>query len=239
MRILDLFSGAGGAAMGYHRAGFEVVGVDHAPQPRYPFEHHQADALEFLADHGHEFDAIHASPPCQAYSRATLAARRRGVGYPDLLAATRRLLNRVGRPWVIENVPGAPMCPSLVLCGCMWPDELVGLQRRRWFELSWPTAVLRPPCHHPDPAVTPSNTGSGGPHQPAYRHLRGAEWAAVKARAMGVDWMSRAELSQAIPPAYTQHVGELLAAHLTQTPGRSATVRLHPHTTAAPGRATA
>ena len=214
-RLLDLFSGAGGAAAGYHRAGFDVVGVDNRPQPRYPFDFVQGDALEYVAAHGSEYDAIHASPPCQAYSRATLAARRRGVGYPDLLATTRAALRRIGRPWVIENVPGAPMCPSLVLCGCMWPDQLPGLRRRRWFELSWPVAVLLPTCHHDGPAVTPSNTGSGGPNQPAYRHLRGAEWAAVKQQAMGIDWMSRDELSQAIPPRFAEYIGTFLRDHIT------------------------
>ena len=104
-RLLDLFCGAGGAAMGYYRAGFDVVGVDIKPQPRYPFEFHQGDALAYPTD---RFDAIHASPPCQAYSQGTLSQRARGDVYPDLVAPTRQTLNCSGLPWVIENVPGAP-----------------------------------------------------------------------------------------------------------------------------------
>jgi site-specific DNA-cytosine methylase len=105
-RLLDLFSGAGGAAMGYHRAGFDVVGVDLNPKvgKHYPFEFHQGDALEYLAEHGAEFDAIHASPPCQAYS---VTASCTPPNYPRLIAAARALLTEAGTPWVIENVEGA------------------------------------------------------------------------------------------------------------------------------------
>src|SRR5262245_38235984 len=106
MKLLDLFCGAGGAAMGYHRAGFEVVGVDHRPQPRYTFPFVRGDALEYALAHGREYDAIHASPPCQAYS--ALRARAPGRRYPDLFVATRSALEAVGKPWVVENVPGAP-----------------------------------------------------------------------------------------------------------------------------------
>ncbi|MGW5790990.1 hypothetical protein ACWEV3_10330 [Saccharopolyspora sp. NPDC003752] len=102
--------------MGYHRAGFDVVGGDIARQPRYPFEFHQADALEFLAAHGHEFDAIHASPPCQAF---TNAQRIRGNDHPDLIAPTRDLLITTGRPWVIENVEGAPLHNPVMLCAAL------------------------------------------------------------------------------------------------------------------------
>ena len=103
-RLLDLFSGAGGAAMGYHRAGFDVVGVDKEPMKRYPFEFHQGDALEYLAEHGHEFDAIHASPPCQAY--CSLKSMPNAKKHPELVEPTRALLKASGKPWVIENVIG-------------------------------------------------------------------------------------------------------------------------------------
>jgi len=129
-RMLDLFCKAGGAAMGYHQAGFEVVGVDHQPQPRFPFEFHQADALEFLAAHGSEFDAIHASPPCQRYS---VAANIHGPAYqhPDLVGATRELLAATGKPFVIENVLGAPLHYAVMICGLA-----LGLRvkRHRYFE---------------------------------------------------------------------------------------------------------
>ena len=115
-RLLDLFSGAGGAAMGYHRAGFEVVGVDIKPQPHYPFEFHQADALTFPLD---GFDAIHASPPCQAYSTMT----RKPSDHPDLYAPTRSRLVATGLPYVIENVIGAPYTHGFVLCGSMFETD--------------------------------------------------------------------------------------------------------------------
>jgi len=100
-RLLDVFSGAGGSAVGYHRAGFDVVGIDNRPMPRYPYEHHVADALEYLAEHGHEFDVIHASPPCQAYS---ITKHSHDKEHPDLLPSKRRALQALGKPYVIENV---------------------------------------------------------------------------------------------------------------------------------------
>ena len=212
-RLLDLFSGAGGAAVGYHRAGFDVTGVDNRPQPRYPFTFVQGDALEYVAAHGGEFDAIHASPPCQAYSVSTIALRAAGKTYPDLIAPTRELLQTIGKPWVIENVPRAPVRPDIILCGCMFGDQLPGLKRERWFEVSWgPLWDLRPPCHHPEPIVTVIGHGPNQ-HSP-YRHVRGAVWTHLKQRAMGIDWMNREELGEAIPPAYARYVGEQLAAHL-------------------------
>jgi DNA (cytosine-5)-methyltransferase 1 len=133
-KLLDLFSCAGGAAMGYHRAGFEVVGVDISPQPRYPFEHHVGDALEYLAAHGHEFDAVHASPPCQTH---TAYGRSDTVGwverYQDFLPQTRAALIELGKPYVIENVVGAPMDAPFQLCGSSF-----GLDVRR-HRLSSPT----------------------------------------------------------------------------------------------------
>lgn len=216
MKLLDLFSGAGGAAKGYADAGFTVVGVDNRPQPRYPFEFVQADALEFLGAHGTEFDAIHTSPPCQRYSVSTAAFRAAGKEYPDLVGPTRQALTATGRPWVIENVPGAPVRPDLVLCGCMFPGELPGLKRERWFEVSWgPLLELRPPCHHPEPIVTV--IGHGPNQNSPYRHVHGSVWTQLKHRAMGIDWMNREELGEAIPPRYARFVGERLLAHLTAT----------------------
>src|SRR5262249_43670921 len=132
-RLLDLFSGAGGAAMGYHRAGFDVVGVDIKPQSRYPFEFHHANALDFTewCPLVGRVDAIHASPPCQIFSVATQHAR---ANHQDMLTPTRELLEHIGLPWVIENVPRAPMRADYKLCGCMF--GLGRLQRQRWFETS-------------------------------------------------------------------------------------------------------
>lgn len=108
-RLLDLYSCAGGCARGYADAGFDVTGVDINSQPRYPYPHIVADALEYVAAHGHEYDAIHASPPCQLYSKSTVMFRAAGKEYPDLIGPTRDALIAVGRPWVIENVPGSPV----------------------------------------------------------------------------------------------------------------------------------
>jgi DNA (cytosine-5)-methyltransferase 1 len=208
-RLLDLFCGAGGASVGYARAGFEVVGIDHIAQPHYPFEFHQYDALEFLSWgwllpewlKRDRFAAIHASPPCQAYTQSALSQRNAGKTYPDLLAETRRGLQAIGLPWVIENVPGAPMRADYILCGCM-----VGLKlrRERWFETSWHGFEMSHPHVH-DHAVV-SVVGHGTPSWVREQLGRNPTIADYRA-AMGIDWMNRNELSQAIPPAYTQVIG--------------------------------
>jgi DNA (cytosine-5)-methyltransferase 1 len=206
-RLLALFCGAGGAAMGYARAGFDVVGIDVERQRNYPFPFIRADALQppvRLSD----FDAIHASPPCQAYTMAAQAQRNAGKEYPDMVAPTRALLMRSGKPWVIENVPGAPIRPDIVLCGCQVGLEL---RRERWFETSWRAFSLAHPCDHRGPVV--SVVGHGTPtwvrerlgFNPTIHHYRAA---------MGIDWMNRNELSQAIPPAYTEHIGRQLLLSL-------------------------
>ncbi len=204
--LLDLFSGAGGGAEGYARAGFEVVGVDNVPQPRYPFRHIVADALEYAAAHGHEYDVIHASPPCQRYSVITPDPSR----HPDLLPVVRNLLQRIGKPWVIENVPRAPMRADFKLCGCMF--DLPHLKRERWFETSWQGFALRPSCVHLDGVY--SIVGNGTPT--GNRNALGRniyEW--ERKAAMGIDWMTRKELAQAIPPAYTTYIGRQLLAAIT------------------------
>jgi DNA (cytosine-5)-methyltransferase 1 len=214
-RLLDLFCGAGGAAMGYSRAGFEVVGVDIAPQPHYPFDFIQTNAL-LLGPFTDTFDAIHASPPCQAY---TAARTIHGVGdHPDLLAVTRDLLEASGPPWVIENVPGAPMRPDVVCCGLAFG---LGVKRHRLFESNKPMwGAPQCPHGHPGDWVTVfGHTVIGRQHRThaktgrkqAYIHLgtdRGRE-------AMGIDWMTRDELSQAIPPAYTEFIGRQLLDQLS------------------------
>lgn len=164
-RLLDLFCGAGGCSMGYHRAGFEVVGVDLHPQKRYPFEFHQADAIEFCREHAHEFDAIHASPPCQAYSALRHVTGRE---YVDLIPATRAALAASGKPYVIENVPGAPLGETgwlLLLCGTMFglvtPDGRAEIRRHRLFECSW-WFGLRPACQHGGAAQTMPHMAAHG-----------------------------------------------------------------------------
>jgi DNA (cytosine-5)-methyltransferase 1 len=210
-RLLDLFCGAGGAAMGYHRAGFEVVGVDHKLQPNWPFvELWITDALDFLTtlDPFHpRFDAIHASPPCQAYSQVT--PNHRYDEHPDLIGEVRELLRDTGLPYVIENVVGAPLRNPYMLCGSAWPD--LHVLRHRLFECNFP--VMTPHCNH-----------FGRPNRyKVYEHGEWYEtpWAQVygsgggKARehwpeAMGIDWMTDEEIVEAIPPAYTEHIGGYL-----------------------------
>jgi DNA (cytosine-5)-methyltransferase 1 len=215
-KLLDLFCGAGGAAMGYHRAGFDVVGVDVEPQPRYPFTFHQCDALAVLSmitDKAFRFpewecfDAIHASPPCQDHTRGG-SHPVHGTGW--MLAATRAQLEAQPAPWVIENVPGAPMRADLKLCGCMFGLRLPGmrLERERWFETSWGAFEMRPGCHHTGPAI--SVTGHGTTTYARDKLGRNPTIAEYRALMGGIGWMNRDELSQAIPPAYTEHVGRML-----------------------------
>jgi DNA (cytosine-5)-methyltransferase 1 len=188
--------------MGYHRAGFDVVGVDISPQPRYPFEFHQGDAMTWPLD---GYDAIHASPPCQDHTRQYVA-REHGTGW--MLAATRERLKASGVPWVLENVPGAPMQPNLVICGCV--VGLPDLERERWFE-TWPMLFdLRPQCQHDRPVISVTGTGTPTGTWKVYGSLGLADFQ----RVMGIDWMNRAELSQAIPPAYTEYIGRHMFAAL-------------------------
>jgi DNA (cytosine-5)-methyltransferase 1 len=222
--LLDLFCKAGGASVGYHRAGFDVIGVDIEPQPHYPFLFWQADALAVLAiltKVGYyddisladgisldDIDAIHASPPCQDHSSLRhVHSERHGTGW--LLAATREALQRTRLPWVIENVPGAPMRADYKLCGCMF--GLPRLRRERWFETNPQLFDMRPPCYHIGPAVTVCGHGAQG----SYEYVDGvAPTQADRKAAMGIDWMNRDELAQAIPPAYTEFIGRQLLSHM-------------------------
>ena len=226
-RLLDLFCGAGGAAVGYHRAGFDVVGVDIKPQPHYPFEFHQADALTFPLD---GFDAIHASPPCQAFSAMRVMANARP--HLDLLTPTRTRLVASGVPFVIENVLQAPMesgPPSLwsslsgvVLCGSMFGlrTSRYELRRHRQFEASQSLPVMT--CSHRsdlqvvgfygDHART--RTRINGHHARGTDITRNDDKLALVRDLMGIDWMSWSESNQAIPPAYTEWVGARLIANL-------------------------
>lgn len=210
-RLLDLFCGAGGCTKGYQRAGFYVVGVDIKPQPHYcGDEFYQYDALTFLRAEGSAYDAIHASPPCQGYS--TLAAMHPGREYPKLIDAVRDELTRMWPrvPYVIENVETAPLdceCNLLgngvLLCGSMFGLGVSRgyLRRHRIFETSFP--VAQPRCAHAGVAVgVYGHGGHSGKHRMLYRK--------EAAEAMKIDWMSRDEMAQAIPPAYTEFIGKQL-----------------------------
>jgi DNA (cytosine-5)-methyltransferase 1 len=210
MRLLDLFCGAGGAGMGYHRAGFDVVGVDINPQPRYPFEFHQADAMTFPLD---GYDVIHASPPCQAYS-----SHLRHMATPQSMLIDAVIERLHGHTWVVENVEGAPLPDSdtlfgehgLMLCGTSFG---LRIYRHRLFQTSTPiTGAL---CDHRLPHLPVFNPHNADARERMYVEFDRNEHAEARwAREMGVEWMNRHEAREAIPPAYTQHIGEQLLASL-------------------------
>ena len=240
-KLLDLFCCAGGAAMGYHRAGFEVFGVDIEPQPNYPFAFHQGDVIEVLAalilgeaaeftrPDGTsvtlvlaDFTLMHASPPCQLFSATANAHTTEHV---DLLTPTRPLLVEAGLPYIIENVERAPLIDPVMLCGTMFglraPDvdgvELQ-MQRHRLFETSFPISLAPAPCAHDSTPVGGSYKGARR-RTPADRDAkrRGGYTPALSVRAalLGIDWtLSEHELAQAIPPVYTEWLGREALAHL-------------------------
>jgi DNA (cytosine-5)-methyltransferase 1 len=210
--------------MGYHRAGFdEIVGVDNRSQPRYPFDFVKADALEYVAEHGHEYDAIHASPPCQGYSIMRNLPWLKDKEYPLLIDPVRELLEQTGKSWVIENVMGAHL-PAGWLCGAMFG---MPIYRHRYFETSW---FWMQPGHPKHQGVIQSGRKLGnqgndmvvGLDDPKRRGIKGgtswpqhagANWKQA-AVVMNIDWMKREELTQAIPPAYTEYIGHALMRHL-------------------------
>lgn len=222
-RILDTFCKAGGAGMGYSRAGFDVVGVDIQPQPRYPFPFILGDALEILrrmiaggtllATDGSryglkDFDAIHASPPCQRYSTISKYA---GVSqnYPDLVDPVRDLLILSGLPYDIENVIGAPLKNPLTLRGSMFG---LNVRKHRIFETSY--FVTTQPCNHSHPSQKNVQAVYGHPGGSSKRD--GKKFGNINdwRRAMDINWMSAHELAEAIPPAYTEYIGKQLSLQI-------------------------
>lgn len=226
-KLLDAFCGAGGCSVGYHRAGFDVTGVDINPQKNYPYEFHQGDALEFIREHGHEFDVIHASPPCQAHT--ALRTMHNARTHADLVPETRALLQRTGLPYVIENVPGARIENGVILCGTMFGlgFEDAELRRHRLFESN--VMLLSPTCRHGGRGQV---VGVYGGHLRNRKRTIGVygegcldslrkidrgvpDFDVIEGRrAMGIDWMTLAELCQAIPPAYTEYLGRQIRLYL-------------------------
>lgn len=213
LRILDLYCGAGGAAMGYARAGFEVVGIDINPQPYFPFDFVLGDCLDLdPADLAADFDAVHASPPCQAYSQKRASwgrPRKHPVEHADLMPQTRRFLQATGLPYIIENVKGAPLRGDMMLCGSMFG---LAIRKHRYFETSFPCFALMPPCDHRriyDPWHGKGRTAD------AMREAQGTPWIPMcggKTRRQGTS----GDLFNAIPPAFTEWLGGRLMAHLQE-----------------------
>jgi len=225
-RLLDLYCCEGGASVGYSRAGFKVTGVDlfkDYNQKRYPFKSYKSDAIDFVNRHGHKFDVIAASPPCQNASIATSALRAKGAKYPELIGPTRAALIASGKPYVIENVKGAALRRPAMLCGCMFDLQavdddgiLLHMQRERFFESNM---RLRPPrrCNHKE------HTWVGGSYGGARRDKYDAKYVRkggyvpsipVQRELLGIDWMTQNGMFQSIPPAYTEHLGKQIMRHL-------------------------
>ena len=203
-RLLDGCCKQGGAGKGYHDAGFEVVGVDSSPQPRYPFEFVQADIVTFIREHGHEFDVIHVSPPCQARSETQ---RLRGNDHPWITNEVRAALIASGKPYVIENVVGAELLDPIVLCGAMF-----GLRtyRHREFESN---VLLAAPAHpaHVAPTARMGRPVRDGEFMHVVGNFHGAD---LGREVMGMPWATRDGLREAIPPIYAEYVGLQLMAYL-------------------------
>jgi DNA (cytosine-5)-methyltransferase 1 len=207
--------------MGYHRAGFDVLGVDHEPQPRYPFEFVQGDALDYIFRNHQDFDAIHVSPPCKKHTRLKAFS---GAHHLDLIEDTRNVLAATGLPYVIENVEGAPLIDPVTLCGSMFD---LGVRRHRLFESNIPLA--QPDCRHAEqdaasPGYPVKRYHSGRPviHTSTVVGVYGRGQGLGKGevelwrKAMGIDWMNKEGMREAIPPVYAEHVGAQLMAHLRE-----------------------
>lgn len=218
--LLDLFCKAGGAGMGYSHAGFEVMGVDIEQQPHYPFTFHQADAVEFLKMlignflawlNLSDISAIHASPPCQKYTKSAKQWRKNGKNYPDLIAEIRSLLVETGKPYVIENVPGSPLVNPVVLSGGLFG---MNVHRDRLFECSF--SIDQPELPLAGKPIKMGRPVKDGDIIQPVGHFSGVPYARL---VMGLPWMNQGELAQAIPPAYTEFIGRHLLSTLPANNG--------------------
>lgn len=208
MKLLDLFCGAGGCAMGYWRAGYhDITGIDIKPQKNYPFYFIQDDVFEWCAHNDlSQYDLIHASPPCQRFSIMTPPEHK--DRHPDYIDHTRQLLK--GKRYVIENVKGAPMKNAVMLCGTMFG---LNIERHRYFECN-PEIVFPPvSCNHkPRPVLI---TGTSKRKE---NGVRVGENTVQECRdASGIFWMTRSELDEAIPPAYTEWIGKEICKLITKS----------------------
>jgi len=205
MRVLDLFCGGGGGAMGYYYAGYEIVGVDNQPQPHYPFLFVLGDALCYAVLHGREFDLIHASPVCKGYSSITKIAGTQG-NYRDSIGITRQVLQWIGKPYIIENVPGAPLINPIMLCGTMFGLNVI---RHRLFECNPPIWFAPATCQHTKRVVKAGRRPNRNKHYASVvGHFSDVEFAQ---HSMGIDWLGQRGLAQAIPPMFTKWLGNQMA----------------------------
>lgn len=214
MRLLDLYCGIGGAGKGYMDAGFEVVGVDIEPQPDYPAEFHQSDAVDFLMEHHSEFDFVHASPPCQYHSALTKGTNA-GRVYLDLVPRTRDALLEVGVPYIMENVAGATIRKDLFLCG-----EMFGLNvlRHRYFETSLDLDQPFHPKHRGRTRGWRHGEYFDGPYIAVYGKGGGKGSVPEWQDAMGIHWTNKRKgIAEAIPPKYTQYLGRQIRQQLCST----------------------
>jgi len=209
MLVLDLCCGAGGSAMGIMQAwpGCTIVGVDIKPQPHFPFEFIQDDWKNFLQRFGRDFNFIWAGPVCKRYTRMTNCRPGRSSFHPDDISIMRTMLQKIYRPWVIENVPGAPLQNPIILCGQMFN---LPIYRHRLFECSFLADQPKHPQHktpasragHWEPGTILSIAGNFSP-------------VSLAREAMGIPWMTRNELSQAIPPIYSKYILKYSTRHST------------------------
>lgn len=218
MKLLDLCCGIGGASVGYNRAGFEIVGVDIKPQPDYPFELVVDNILNLTPEYLQEFDVIHASPPCQHYTKYNNTRKDFKKNYQDILEKTRALLKSSNRPYIIENVVGAPLIEPIKLCGSMFGLDV---QRHRLFESN--IELSQPECDH---TIWKPNRFPGGrsiqygghARYPCRSTVEVGRWnipIETQQRAMEIDWSKNLKgISEAIPPSYTKFIGEQIINYI-------------------------
>ena len=221
-RLLDLFCCEGGAAVGYDRAGWDVTGIDLEPRfaKRYPFRFYAADAIAFVKVFGQDYDAIHASPPCQAYSITKHGHSRQ---HPQLIEPVREALIATGRPYVIENVVGAPLIDPLLLCGSMFNLTAIDddgtplrMERHRLFESNVPLSAPRPDFHDKTVQVAGSYGGARRDKWEA-KHIRKGGYVPrieIQQQLLDIDWMTQYGMYQSLPPVYTAHIGAQLLTHI-------------------------
>jgi DNA (cytosine-5)-methyltransferase 1 len=201
-KLLDLFCCAGGTGYGYFLAGFDVTGIDNKYQKNYPFTFILSDAFEYLENNYKNFDAIHASPPCQKYSKSTKQWRVLGKDYPDLIEKCRKMLIKTGKPYIIENVPGSPLINPIILNGSVFG---LLVHRKRLFECNF--FVKQPEIPKTKTPIKMGRPGKDGDIIQPVGHFSGIEYAKKQ---MEIDWMIGKEMSQAIPPIYTKYIGKFL-----------------------------